>query len=79
MILFQIKLTKLKIVVPSLTFSIKKKDKITDKLEFNWHNIARVRLQLIKFALKFGPEVLSFFLRYLIYIFVLLLCFEFTF
>jgi len=49
-ILFQLKLTKLKLSGP-------KKDMNTDKLAINWQNIARVRLQL-KFA--FIIRVLSF-------------------
>jgi len=48
-ILLQLKLTRLKLDVLSLTFSTKKKDMNTDKLAINWQSLAWVRFQL-KFA-----------------------------
>jgi len=41
-------MTKLKLEVLSLTFSVEKKDMNTDKLAVNLQNSARVRLQLKK-------------------------------
>jgi len=56
LILFQFKLTKLKLeVLKSVTISVEKKDMNTDKLAVNLQNFARVRLQL-KIAFIIRPE-----------------------
>jgi len=64
-ILLQLKLTKLKLEVPSLTFSTKK-DMNTDKFTTNWQNFARVWLQL-RFAFIIRPKYFTkdnFYYRY---------------
>jgi len=55
----QIKLTKPKLEVLSLTFCAKKKVMNADKLAINWQNIAQVWLQL-KFAFIIQPRVFSY-------------------
>jgi len=48
-ILFQLKLTKVKLEVFRSDFQRKKKEMTTDKLAISWKNFTQVRLQL-KFA-----------------------------